>query len=277
MENEVHSYSLDHTKIIENIPLPYCLLVDTLNVFSEKLPNIYVQLEPNAIYNNEDYLLENQGKYHTILTFNQRILDSCPNARKYIYGTTWMEKYMYDNVDISKKQFAISHMSGTKVWPNAPGHILRQIIHNNQEILTSYPITFYRSFHPPQLHDYGNNPILSPDHKDKVILFETYQFAIVIENSKQTNYFTEKLMDCLLMKTIPIYYGCPNISDFFDTTGWIIINTIQGENILYELDSKLYLLCQDKHYYNNHFNIIEKNHVIAQKYTDIYINLSNSI
>lgn len=33
--------------------------------FSEKLPNIYVQLEPNAIYNNEDYLLENQ-KYTDI-------------------------------------------------------------------------------------------------------------------------------------------------------------------------------------------------------------------
>ena len=273
MQNEIHSEWFDITKKIENIPEPYCLLVDRLNIFSDKLPNIYIQVEPNSIYNNENYIIENHCKYHTIFTFNQRILDICPNARKYIYGTTWMDKEVYDNIDITKKQFFVSHLTGSKLWPNAPGHRLRQIIHNNQEILKSYPITFYRSFHPPQLQDYGNNPILSSVHKEKAILFETYQFAIVIENSRQTNYFTEKLMDCLLMKTIPIYYGCPNIAEFFDTTGWIFIES-ETINVLEELNSKLYLLCQDENYYYNYLNIIEKNHITAKKYTDIYVNLN---
>ena len=275
MENEVHSYWFDRAKKLKNLLEPYCLSVDEINIFSDTLPNIFIQIEPNVIHDNENYLIENHLKYHTIITYNQRILDSCPNARKYIYGTTWIDKEIYNNVDISRKEFAISHLSGSKLIPNAIGHRFRQIIHYNQEPLKTYPITFYRSTRQqPELPDFGNNPLI---HDSKVVLFETYQFVIVIENSKQTNYFTEKLMDCLLMKTIPIYYGCPNISDFFDTTGWIIINSVESENAFYELHSKLYLLCQDRNYYHKFLNIIEKNHITAQKYADLYINLNNAI
>jgi hypothetical protein len=46
-------------------------------------------------------------------------------------------------------------------------------------------------------------------------------YSVAVESSSETNYFTEKLIDCLITKTIPIYWGCPNISDFFDTSYWI--------------------------------------------------------
>jgi hypothetical protein len=42
-----------------------------------------------------------------------------------------------------------------------------------------------------------------------------------VESSSETEIFTERLIDCLVTKTIPIYWGCPNISDFFDTSYWI--------------------------------------------------------
>jgi hypothetical protein len=36
-----------------------------------------------------------------------------------------------------------------------------------------------------------------------------------------THTVRQQRIDCLITKTIPIYWGCPNISDFFDTSYWI--------------------------------------------------------
>jgi len=36
--------------------------------------------------------------------------------------------------------------------------------------------------------------------------------------------FTEKLTDCFMAGTIPIYYGMENIGDIFDIDGIIILN-----------------------------------------------------
>lgn len=43
----------------------------------------------------------------------------------------------------------------------------------------------------------------------------SYQRSIAIENSSQTDYFTEKLVDCFMTWTVPIYFGCPNIHSIF--------------------------------------------------------------
>ena len=50
----------------------------------------------------------------------------------------------------------------------------------------------------------------------KLTALKDYAFSIVIENSKIDYYFTEKLIDCFSTGTIPIYYGCPSIGNFFD-------------------------------------------------------------
>lgn len=51
-----------------------------------------------------------------------------------------------------------------------------------------------------------------------------YHYSVIIENCQEDDYFTEKLLDCILCNTIPIYWGCSNISDYFDVTGFIICN-----------------------------------------------------
>ena len=55
---------------------------------------------------------------------------------------------------------------------------------------------------------------------DKIHLF-TSMYSVSVESSSETTYFTETIIDCLITKTIPISWGCPNISDFFDTSYWI--------------------------------------------------------
>ena len=89
-----------------------------------------------------------------------------------------------------------------------------------------------------------------------------FQYSIIIENSREAGYFSEKLIDCLITKTIPIYYGCENISEYFNTDGWIILSS---DDIVQELYEKLALL--NENYYNKYANIIEKNYKKALNHT----------
>lgn len=43
-----------------------------------------------------------------------------------------------------------------------------------------------------------------------------YQYHITIENSRFPDYWTEKLADCYMAGTYPIYSGAPNINEYFD-------------------------------------------------------------
>ena len=48
-----------------------------------------------------------------------------------------------------------------------------------------------------------------------------YMFSIAVMNSRVDNYFTEILTDCIACGTVPIFWGTPNIGDFFNTDGII--------------------------------------------------------
>lgn len=243
------------------------------------MPLIYIQAEPLVITNKRDYLLRMCNLYTKIYTFDDVILSQCPNAVYYSPACTWISKDFYENINISKKEYRISStLSGSKNINNAPGHVLRQILHYNQQIIQTYihiPITFFRSGKQvPHLPDLGNNPLLTANSQEnmKEPLFDIYQFAIIIENSSQINYFTEKLIDCLITKTIPIYYGCPNIHEFFDTTGWIIIPAS------YDYKDAISHLIQHVsdlgiNHYGHHMNVIEQNYITAKSYSDYYANL----
>jgi hypothetical protein len=51
--------------------------------------------------------------------------------------------------------------------------------------------------------------------KDKWDGLAPYRYSIVVENFSNPWYWSEKLADCFLAWTMPIYYGCTRISDFF--------------------------------------------------------------
>lgn len=59
---------------------------------------------------------------------------------------------------------------------------------------------------------------------NKVDGLKDYCFSITMENATYSNMFTEKLTDCFMTGTIPIYYGMENIGDFFNKDGIIILN-----------------------------------------------------
>jgi hypothetical protein len=69
---------------------------------------------------------------------------------------------------------------------------------------------------------------------DKHQYTNDYRFQIVIENDKYETYFTEKLTDCFATGTIPVYWGAPDIGNYFNVDGMIIINNEVDLNLLTE-------------------------------------------
>lgn len=59
------------------------------------------------------------------------------------------------------------------------------------------------------------------DKWDKTTGLKDYMFSFVVENDKYPTYYTEKLTDCLMMGTIPVYWGAPDIGDIFDINGFV--------------------------------------------------------
>lgn len=51
----------------------------------------------------------------------------------------------------------------------------------------------------------------------KFVFEHSHKFSIAFENSSRTGYITEKLPGSLAARTIPIYFGDPNIGDEFNT------------------------------------------------------------
>jgi hypothetical protein len=60
---------------------------------------------------------------------------------------------------------------------------------------------------------------------DKSIALDPYMFSIVIENDKYSTYFTEKLTDCFATGTIPVYWGTPDVGNYFKTDGILMLNS----------------------------------------------------
>ena len=51
-----------------------------------------------------------------------------------------------------------------------------------------------------------------------------YRYSLCIENCSRKNYFTEKFTDTILCWTIPIYYGCPNITEYFPKNSYYYVD-----------------------------------------------------
>lgn len=69
------------------------------------------------------------------------------------------------------------------------------------------------------IYGHGHNPIA-----DKWDAIAPYKYHLVLENSIQTDYWSEKLADAFLGFSLPIYYGCPNVGDYFSRDSLCLID-----------------------------------------------------
>jgi hypothetical protein len=83
----------------------------------------------------------------------------------------------------------------------------------------------------------------------------------VIESCQEPGYFTEKIIDCFLTGTIPIYWGDPNIRDIFNPGGILFWDgTISG--------LKKVLFLATGFTYSIKTGFTQENFEIAHEYTD---------
>ncbi len=227
--------------------IQYNIYVDFLtpNVNQNEF-NILLLSEPDIITNISKNISHYAELYDIILTHNQDILDKFKNAKLFIFNSIWAS-----NKDYSPKDFSISTIVGNKTWTKQ--QIMRQELWFLQYQIKNRKF-FASSFGPPS-ETFGNESI--GENKDK--LFHS-QFHIAIENCSVKNYFSEKILDCFISKTIPIYCGCVNIGEFFNEKGIIKFTNI---NECIEKCNSL-----NEHSYEDMISYVEENYNAALKYLD---------
>ncbi len=68
------------------------------------------------------------------------------------------------------------------------------------------------------------DPIKFKYHENKWEALAGYKYSLAIENSSCPDYWTEKISDAYLADCHPIYFGCPNITDYFPAESLTIID-----------------------------------------------------
>ena len=59
-----------------------------------------------------------------------------------------------------------------------------------------------------------------------------FYFSLAIENCREPHYWTEKISDCFLAHTVPLYDGAPNIAEYFPEGSYIAIDTEDPEGVV---------------------------------------------
>lgn len=159
-------------------------------------------LEPSVIHRKHLRLLRaTHARFHRVLTWHEDLLRRIPNGIFLPYGTTWVPQWR----DLSPEKSAlVSLIASAK--RDTEGHRLRhEIVDWVRDTGQDVAIMGrgYRAF------------------EDKADGLVPFRYSVVIENVREANYFSEKLVDAVLCDTVPIYWGCPNLDRFVDPAGII--------------------------------------------------------
>lgn len=155
------------------------------------------------------YEAVNPDKFDLVLTYYQPFLDRGRNFRFCPYAGTWIDRRDWG---IKPKSKLCSMLIGDKMGTR--GHQIRHEIADMIE-REGYDVDFYGVRGTPV--GYGQ--------ETKLQVLSEYCFSIVTETCREDNLFTEWLLDCFAVGTIPIFWGCPNVRSFFNTDGIIQFGT----------------------------------------------------
>lgn len=236
----------------------YVNFVPTTNKPEDVLRFVYL-IEPYQIIDLRQQALVNYKKtYDFLLTHDENLLRKVDGSYLMEFGSCWIEDY--ENVN---KEYSVSFLCGGKTITS--GHRLRHEIWAEAQQINLSKKFFISGNYSGAVKNPHSFPVLG---NKKHQLFDS-MFHICIENVKNKNFFTEKLIDCLYAKTIPIYYGCPNIGDWFDTRGFIIVDNV---NDVIEATNNL-----TADTYMQKLEYVNRNYLSSLKFVDINEHVKNKL
>ena len=142
-------------------------------------------------------------KFDSVLCRYQRLCNRYDNVYAFEVVQSWVDINVLSPGYVKQKPCSIIASGKTDM----PGHQLRHRIveHIRAQCL------------PVDILGRGYNPF---ENKADGLL--PYHYSVIIENVREDDFYTEKLLDCMLCGTLPIFWGAPNITDHFDPQGMII-------------------------------------------------------
>ena len=165
------------------------------------------------------WIENNLDLFDLILTHNQYLLDHYPEKCKFLHAKGFST--LYDQ-RIHEKSKLCSHMVSN--MKSLEGHLLRW------DIAEKYGEYF------AACKD-GNSTWV--EWKDEWL--NDFCFSVIVENTQESHYFSEKILECFRAGTVPIYWGCPTIGEFFDSDGIITFDCLEDlEGILKNLSFEEY-------------------------------------
>lgn len=190
-----------------------------------------------------EFVKHNNNSFTYVFTHDKTLLDLGENYRFIPFGGCWID---VDDRMVHPKSRLVSIVASNKT--QLSGHSLRHE-------------TIRRLGRMMDVYGNGYNPV-----DKKITALKDYKFSIVIENCKRDYWFTEKLLDALITGTVPIYWGCPSIGDFFDTRGFIIVDTLEDiEQALTQIHTDASIYDTMKPYIEDNFNRA-KQYVLAERF-----------
>jgi len=224
-------------------------LVKTEQTFCSKENTIFIAGEPPTIRSfNKNFL--NQFNY--IMTCDRR--SHHPNKFYNQQAIPWqigayIDKYDYDelkSLPVPKKSKLISAITSNKDWTS--GHRKRkEFIFKLKEYFGDAMDVFGRDIN---------------EIKDKSMGILDYKYSIAMENSSYDDYWTEKLSDVFLGFSFPLYYGCPNIFNYFPQESLKVIDVDDIDGSIKIIEKAI----EDNCFENNFDKIVESRRLILDKY-----------
>lgn len=144
----------------------------------------------------------NLRHFDRMLTYDAGLL-KLPGFQFCPYGGVWIDPA---ERGLRPKTRLVSMLIGSK--SATPGHRIRPRIAD------------FLDLHGLRVDYYGvRGQAVDYSAATKLKVLGDYAFSIVGECCRVDNLFTEILLDCFAVGTIPIFWGCPNIGKYFDELG----------------------------------------------------------
>lgn len=154
-------------------------------------------MEPRAIHSHHMHFLRlSHRRFHRVLSADEVLLGQIPNGVFFPFGDSWVTDWR----EVTTEKTAMCSLIAS-AKRSQEGHKLR---HEAVEWIRA-------EGHDVDIMGMGYRPFGAKSEG-----LAPYRFSVVIENVRERNYFSEKLVDAILCRCVPIYWGCPNIGDFFD-------------------------------------------------------------